>query len=383
MQMTTNELQQENDHLRMRLEEAEETLRAIRTGEVDALIVSSPEGEKVYTLQSAELPYRVLVERMQEGAVTLSADGTILYCNLRFAAMLNVPHAKLITTNFRDYTEIGSLTEFDKLFQIAASDSARGEITFTVEDGSKIHTIVSISRLPQEVEGYYSVVVTDLTEMESLRRNQVEIQGLNEQLRRSMRETHHRVKNNLQIIAALVDLEVAEAGATIATSKLRRIALHAQALGAVHDLITRDVGVIGEAMYVSCKDVLETLVGLLRKNGTSHHFELQIEDLQLTAKQGSSLALVVGEIITNAMKYGRDLIKITLKVNGQTANILISDDGDGFPNEFDVKKSGSTGLDLVEQVARWDLSGTVSYHSLPQGGASVMIQMPIPQLQHH
>src|ERR1700712_1112804 len=79
------EARRELEVLRTRLAEAEETLDAIRNGDVDALVVSSPSGEFVYTLENADRPYRVLIEQMQEGAVTLSEDGTVLYCNERFA----------------------------------------------------------------------------------------------------------------------------------------------------------------------------------------------------------------------------------------------------------------------------------------------------------
>ena len=65
----------ELEELRQRLQEAEETLDAIRSGEVDALVVSGPSGEKVFTLEGAEHPYRVLVESMNEGAISLSLDG--------------------------------------------------------------------------------------------------------------------------------------------------------------------------------------------------------------------------------------------------------------------------------------------------------------------
>jgi PAS domain-containing protein len=74
--------------LRARLAEAEELLRAIRLGEIDALVVEGPAGHQVYTLHSAEEPYRTLVEQMQEGAVVLTAGGDILYANARFAALV-------------------------------------------------------------------------------------------------------------------------------------------------------------------------------------------------------------------------------------------------------------------------------------------------------
>ncbi|NIO00054.1 MAG: hybrid sensor histidine kinase/response regulator, partial [Anaerolineae bacterium] len=80
---TRQELLLEIEELRARLEEAEETLRAIRSGEVDAVIVSGPQGEQVYTLKGADHTYRLLIEQMKEGAATLAAEGTILYCNRR------------------------------------------------------------------------------------------------------------------------------------------------------------------------------------------------------------------------------------------------------------------------------------------------------------
>src|ERR1700753_4381868 len=74
-----------------RLEEAEETLRAVRSGEIDAFIVQGPNGEQVYSLRSAEQPYRNLVEDMLEGAAILTTDGDIAYCNKRFAELVAVP----------------------------------------------------------------------------------------------------------------------------------------------------------------------------------------------------------------------------------------------------------------------------------------------------
>src|SRR5512147_1618577 len=93
---TKEQLLAENEDLRRRLDEAEETLRAIQEGEVDALVLSKPQGEVVYTLEGAERPYRVFVEAMNEGAATLDTEGTILYCNNRFAEMLKIPSHKVI-----------------------------------------------------------------------------------------------------------------------------------------------------------------------------------------------------------------------------------------------------------------------------------------------
>src|SRR6187399_1403276 len=91
-----DDLSADLQELRTRLAEAEETLRAIRHGEVDALLVTDGTGERVYTLRSADAPYRALVERMQEGAATVSQTGAIIYANLRFAELVGMSLERVI-----------------------------------------------------------------------------------------------------------------------------------------------------------------------------------------------------------------------------------------------------------------------------------------------
>src|SRR4030095_2779982 len=83
----------EIDELRRRLEEAEETLRAIREGEVDALVIDAPQGEVIYTLTSADYPYRLMIDEMNEGAVSVSPDSFILYSNRNFGSILGLSEA--------------------------------------------------------------------------------------------------------------------------------------------------------------------------------------------------------------------------------------------------------------------------------------------------
>src|SRR5215469_9527044 len=79
-----------------KLAEAEETLRAVRSGEIDAFIVQGPDGDQVYALRSAEQPYRNLVEDMLEGAAILTTEGDIAYCNKRFAELVAVPLEEVV-----------------------------------------------------------------------------------------------------------------------------------------------------------------------------------------------------------------------------------------------------------------------------------------------
>ena len=93
--------------LQTRLEEAEEVISAIRDYTVDAFVIEDSKGNRVYTLQTADRPYRHFVECMQEGAVTLNLEGDILFCNQRFSELMNVPREGLRGQPLQNYVEDG------------------------------------------------------------------------------------------------------------------------------------------------------------------------------------------------------------------------------------------------------------------------------------
>jgi PAS domain S-box-containing protein len=169
--------------LELRLEESEETLRAIRTGEVDALVVAGPEGEKVFTLEGADHPYRVLVQEMHEGTVTLDPDGLILYSNPQFAAMVGWPVEKVMGARLERFLPSDERSMFAALFAGALRDRSRGEISLLAADGRRVPAYVSLNRLAAGSQDNVCVVITDLTEQ---RRGEAMIAA--EQLSRSILE---------------------------------------------------------------------------------------------------------------------------------------------------------------------------------------------------
>jgi PAS domain S-box-containing protein len=155
--------------LERRLQESEETLDAIRRGEVDALVVGGPANDhRVYTLESADRPYRVLIEQIQEGAVTLGTDGTILYCNRRLAEMLGLPQERIIGQLLRLMIVPGDWDSFDQLLRDAQHAVARHELTLLCFDGNTLVTYLSLSVLHGD-DGMPLLcgVLTDLTEQRS------------------------------------------------------------------------------------------------------------------------------------------------------------------------------------------------------------------------
>jgi PAS domain S-box-containing protein len=163
--MSKSERQSELEELRARLSEAEETLNAIRRGEVDALVVSQANGEQIYTLHGADHSSRVLLQEMNEGALTLLPDGPILYCNKRFAGLVKLPQEQIIGTSFDQYVAPGDQDAFQALLRQAQEGGAKGEIGMSAADGTVVPTYCSVNPIQQiEHELCLCVVVTDLTE---------------------------------------------------------------------------------------------------------------------------------------------------------------------------------------------------------------------------
>ena len=153
----------EIEELRLRLEETEEVLRAIQNGEVDALVVSRPEGEQIFTLQGAEHPYRVLIETMNEGAATLDPYNTIVYCNSRLATMLQVPLEKLIGSALETYVTPEDYPLFAARLQSCTRDSAKEEITLITGAGNRIPVLFSCCAVEMSGRQGASVVLTDIS----------------------------------------------------------------------------------------------------------------------------------------------------------------------------------------------------------------------------
>jgi two-component sensor histidine kinase len=102
-------------------------------------------------------------------------------------------------------------------------------------------------------------------------------------------------------------------------------------------------------------------------------------DFPLTVGQGTSLALLVSELVSNAMKHGHGDVSLTLKAQGQEAHLTVSDDGPGFREDFDWRTAANTGLSLVNYTGRHDLRGTVVYGNKPAGGGCVTVSFPISE----
>ncbi|MDB6173767.1 MAG: sensor signal transduction histidine kinase [Chthoniobacteraceae bacterium] len=148
----------------MRLEDAQEVLRAIRFGEVDAVLVEGPRGDQLFTLKGADEPYRVLIEEMNQGAVTLSSEGAILFCNRRFAAMLKRPMKAIIGFAFHLFVSPGDRAAFDLMLETAATGTSSGEIVLHTLEEAPVPVQLALSPLPADSAAALCLVATDISE---------------------------------------------------------------------------------------------------------------------------------------------------------------------------------------------------------------------------
>lgn len=159
---TYDQLVQEIEELRSQLEEANDTIDAIRTGQVDALIVKGLNGHELYTLKSADQTYRVFIEKMTAGAVTLNNDGIIVYCNSQFGKMVGQPLSQVIGNSFAKYVIQPDRPRYQALVLGGWEKDIKGEIRIAGTE-KPIPVQLSITTLELDEGISLSIILADLT----------------------------------------------------------------------------------------------------------------------------------------------------------------------------------------------------------------------------
>jgi PAS domain S-box-containing protein len=153
------------DEAKNKLAEAQEADHASQSGEMDAMVVSGRQGQQVVTLKGAEFAYRALLEAMNEGAVMLGADGTVLYCNGRMADLLGIPLEQIIGLPASQLIHGEANRTFESWFARAmGGDVATGEIELVPREGRSIPVFVSLREMKGNDPTALCMVVSDLSE---------------------------------------------------------------------------------------------------------------------------------------------------------------------------------------------------------------------------
>ena len=344
----------------------------------------TPRVEKALSLEAREKQLRDLIELLPAAIYTTDAEGRITLYN-KAAAELAGNRPELGTdrwcVSWRLYHPDGTPLPHDECPMAVALKEGRfvsdAEAIAERPDGTRIPFIPYPTPFFDE-SGAVAGAVNMLVDISDRKKHEREVEELNVRLKRAMAETHHRVKNNLQVIAAMIDMLVMKAEGSVKLNEVRSLGAHVRALSIVHELLTRAARKDGDAESVSVLEMLTTLIPLLEQSSGGRIVHADIDDLQLPMRSATALALIVNELVQNGVKYGRRSVNVRLRAAGSYARLEVADDGPGFPDGFDPNDLGTAGLELVQSLASWDLGGSVEYGNGPRTGALVTVEIPLP-----
>jgi signal transduction histidine kinase len=324
---------------RERLAEAEEMLRAIREGEIDAFVVEDPGGSKVYTLHSADEPYRILVEQMQEGAVVLTSRGSILYSNTCFAALVGEPIEAVVGSPFDRFVGESDRREFESLLL-----SGGGRCRSTLISSRSIHFDVSLSlsAAGPTGEGRLNLIVTDLSELLEARSKRESAERDNRTKDEFLAMLAHELRNPLGAVsAALHVLESAKVDAQSVVHAHEVIARQVEHISRlISDLLDVERVVSGKIRLVrqpldlaeAIRSAVEPLAGNVP---VGRHVDLRTQPVWI-AGDALRIEQVLTNLVTNAVKYTppEGQIRITLRADGRDALLVVEDTGAGISPEL-------------------------------------------------
>jgi two-component system, NarL family, sensor kinase len=333
------------EDLKARVAELEETLRAIHMGEVDAVLVSSSHGDQVFTLQGAEHPYRLLVETIEEGAATLSDDGTVLYSNKSFAAFFGVPLEKFIGAPLYNFVS-GNDAEFLKTLILGAKlASTRGEIRLLRKNGKPRTVRLTLS--PNRELGLEAIcaVATELTEIvdanEALRVTETSLRQLSARLLQLQDEERRRIARDLHDVTG-------QKIAVLSMSLDRLARLTEQRKPEAQESIKESreiVGQIGEEIrtlsYILHPPLLDECglasavhwyaEGFQKRSGIKLEVAIDAGVPRLSIDAETTLFRVVQESLTNVHRYsGSSAAKIRISKDAGEVQLEIIDYGQGI-----------------------------------------------------
>ena len=181
-----------------------------------------------------------------------------------------------------------------------------------------------------------------------------------------IREIHHRVKNNLQTIAALLRMQARRTGSPEVLDMLKQSINRILSIALVHEFLSKDEFPQEESSFISMKDVTQRMLSEVTQGivdpEKSIRITLEGSDFNLPPQQATSCALVINELLQNAVEHGFETkndgsIRVILQVDGKMLMIDVIDTGQGLPEGFDIERDGSLGLQIIQTLVREDLKG--------------------------
>jgi two-component system, sensor histidine kinase PdtaS len=200
----------------------------------------------------------------------------------------------------------------------------------------------------------------------------------------TIREIHHRVKNNLQTVAALLRLQARRTNNAEGREALIESVRRVSSIALVHDALSMSVD-----EEVNLDEVIDRILPIMNDVAAPDNTDTPIRinrvgDLGvLDADRATALIMVITELVQNAIEHAFDGTKqqgcVTIRAerSARWLDVVVHDDGRGLPDGFSLEKSDRLGLQIVRTLVSAELDGSLGMHDVPTGGTDVVLRVPI------
>ena len=330
-------------------------------------------------LKAQEVRYRGIFNHSESGIFILSPSrggARIVEINTRGLAMMGSKAENLKGTSISNILpDISSSADFRDLLK----DGKRIrniESALIKKDQSRVPVLISGSPVP---DGKIVLNITDISDRKQAEEN---LQRSVKEKEILLREVHHRVKNNMQVISGLIELQAAQ----VQDPEIRRLFFESQnrirTMALIHEILYRsnDYAHINFSKYLN--ELITYLLESYGRNREDIVIDTRLGVTYLSLDLAIPCGLMANELISNALKHAfpngrKGHIMVTLSQSqGPTKayRLSVSDDGIGFPLSLDLKKATSFGLQVINGIATHQMRGTIEI--IRQPGTTVIIQFP-------
>jgi two-component sensor histidine kinase len=243
-----------------------------------------------------------------------------------------------------------------------------------IETGTDETTLI-LRAIPLRPQGEHIGALVLLRDVTDLRRRDRELVTKDA----TIREIHHRVKNNLQTVAALLRLQARRIDVPEGREALEEAVRRVGSIAIVHDTLSQAFDEFVD--FDDVADRLRVMVAEVSSTGASVHTVRSGSFGTLTAEVATPLAMVLTEVLQNAVEHGFRNAEGTVELNAQRLvgrlRVTVDDDGVGLPEEFDLDGSTSLGLSIVRTLVESELDGQLEIGPGPAGGTRVVLDIPV------
>lgn len=383
--------------LQLAMTEGQEILTALHGGEVDGIVIEGAGGPRVYTLKGADDSFRLMMERMSEGAMLLSPEGAILYCNGQCAALLDSPMERVLGSDLADYAAAHHAARITRLLGAALQGrDAKAELSLKRNSGPALPARLSVSRMDLEGAPALCAVLSDLSEQ---KRTAAALRRLEHQAAagRMAAQVAHEINNPLAGVKNAFQLVKADLPPN------HKYAAYVPRIEQEIERIARIVRQMFDVCRPAEEDELQPLGRILADVAALQELAIEKQDVHIEAQMvpecasvmlpGHALRHILYNLLRNAIEVSPEggVVRLAVSaVSAQQVELCIIDEGPGIPEDvrphifepfFTTKKASQTsgmglGLSICRSLAT-ELGGTLDFRTAPGRGSTFILRLPL------